>query len=154
VSVIYENFTKLFSARMLYVGLAAVTFNYCMTKAFFIYLSNISCLGWEEQYFNTVWPNWKDGIHNDMTENINDIGKHKLETYKCGRYYACSCGPIAKITIIGRLPRPDIVHFRSACRGTEIFLRELTLLNMLSSNPKSSRSVDLAFSYKLLFYLH
>jgi hypothetical protein len=24
---------------------------------------------------------------------------------------------------IGRLPRPDIVHFRSACRGTEIFLR-------------------------------
>jgi hypothetical protein len=56
--------------------------------------------------------------------------------------------------IIGRLPRPDIVHFRSACRGTEIFLRELTLLNTLSSNPKSSRSVDLAFSYKLLFYLH
>ena len=55
---------------------------------------------------------------------------------------------------IGRLPRPDIVHFRSACRGTEIFLRELTLLNTLSSNPKSSRSVDLAFSYKLLFYLH
>ena len=55
---------------------------------------------------------------------------------------------------LGRLPRPDIVHFRSACRGTEIFLRELTLLNTLSSNPKSSRSVDLAFSYKLLFYLH
>ena len=56
--------------------------------------------------------------------------------------------------IVGRLPRPDIVHFRSACRGTEIFLRQLTLLNTLSSNPKSSRSVDLAFSYKLLFYLH
>ena len=55
---------------------------------------------------------------------------------------------------IGRLLRPDIVHFRSACRGTEIFLRELTLLNTLSSNPKSSRSVDLAFSHKLLFYLH
>ena len=59
-----------------------------------------------------------------------------------------------KLPVIGRLPRPDIVHFRSACRGTEIFLRELTLLNTLSSNPKSSRSVDLAFSYKLLFYLH
>ena len=59
-----------------------------------------------------------------------------------------------KLNILGRLPRPDIVHFRSACRGTEIFLRELTLLNTLSSNPKSSRSVDLAFSYKLLFYLH
>ena len=56
--------------------------------------------------------------------------------------------------LVGRLPRPDIVHFRSACRGTEICLRELTLLNTLSSNPKSSRSVDLAFSYKLLFYLH
>jgi hypothetical protein len=61
---------------------------------------------------------------------------------------------VDKLYIIGRLPRPDIVHFRSACRGTEIFLRELTLLNTLSSNPKSSRSVDLAFSYKLLFYLH
>jgi hypothetical protein len=48
-----------------------------------------------------------------------------------------------KLPVIGRLPRPDIVHFRSACRGTEIFLRELTLLNTLSSNPKSSRSVFL-----------
>ena len=45
-------------------------------------------------------------------------------------------------SIVGRLPRPDIVHFRSACRGTEIFLWDLTLLNTLSSNPKSSRSVD------------
>ena len=53
---------------------------------------------------------------------------------------------------IGRLLRPDIVHFRSACGGTEIFLRELALLNTLSSNPKSSRSVGLAFSHKLLFY--
>ena len=40
------------------------------------------------------------------------------------------------LNLIGCLPRPDIVHFRSACRGTEIFLRELTLLNTLSSNPK------------------
>ena len=47
---------------------------------------------------------------------------------------------------------PDIVHFRSACGGTEIFLRELALLNTLSSNPKSSRSVGLVFSHKLLFY--
>jgi hypothetical protein len=53
---------------------------------------------------------------------------------------------------IGRLLRPDIVHFRSACGGTEIFLRELALLNTLSSNPKSSLSVGLAFSHKLLFY--
>jgi hypothetical protein len=44
---------------------------------------------------------------------------------------------------IGRLLRPDIVHFRSACGGTEIFLRELALLYTLSSNPKSSRSVGL-----------
>jgi hypothetical protein len=34
--------------------------------------------------------------------------------------------------VIGRLLRPDIVHFRSACGGTEIFLRELALSNMLS----------------------
>ena len=47
-----------------------------------------------------------------------------------------------KFLLVGCLTRPDIVHFRSACRGTEIFLRELTLLNTLSSNPKSSRSVD------------
>ena len=53
---------------------------------------------------------------------------------------------------IGRLLRPDIVHFRSACHGTEIFLQELALLNTLSSNPKSSRSVGLAFSHQLLFY--
>ena len=58
--------------------------------------------------------------------------------------------PVRKL---GRLPRPDIVHFRGACRGTEIFLRELTLLNTLSSNPKSFRSVaDLAFSYKISYY--
>ena len=53
---------------------------------------------------------------------------------------------------VGRLLRPDIVHFRSACGGTEIFLRELALSNTLSSNPKSSCSVGLAFSHKLLFY--
>ena len=56
------------------------------------------------------------------------------------------------VTFIGRSLRPDIVHFRSACGGTEIFLRELALLNTLSSNPKSSRSVGLAFSHKLLFF--
>ena len=28
---------------------------------------------------------------------------------------------------VGRLLRPDIVHFHLACLGTEIFLRELTL---------------------------
>jgi hypothetical protein len=53
--------------------------------------------------------------------------------------------------LIGRLLRPDIVHFHFPCLGTEIFLRELTLSNTLSSNPKSSRSVDLQFSYKLQF---
>ena len=57
-----------------------------------------------------------------------------------------------KLSHIGRLLRPDIVHFRSACGGTEIFLRELALSNTLSSNPKSSRSVGLAFSHKLVFY--
>jgi hypothetical protein len=58
------------------------------------------------------------------------------------------------IVVLGRLLRPDIVHFHFTHLGTEIFLRELTLSNMLSSNPKSSRSVDLQFSHKLQFYLH
>jgi hypothetical protein len=44
--------------------------------------------------------------------------------------------------------------FHFPCLGTEIFLRELTLSNTLSSNPKSSRSIDLQFSHKLQFYLH
>ena len=47
------------------------------------------------------------------------------------------------ISTIGRLLRPDIVQFHFACLGTEIFLRELTLSRTPSSNPKSSRSVDL-----------
>ena len=51
---------------------------------------------------------------------------------------------------VGRLLRPDIVHFRSACGGTEILLRELALLNTLSSNPKSSRSY-FKFYYIILF---
>ena len=46
-----------------------------------------------------------------------------------------------------RLLRPDIVHFHFTCLGTEIFLPELTLSDTLSSNPKSSRSVDLQFSH-------
>ena len=57
-------------------------------------------------------------------------------------------------SVLGRLLRPDIVQFHFACLGTEIFLRELTLSSTLSSNPKSSRSVDLQFLHKLLFYLH
>jgi hypothetical protein len=45
--------------------------------------------------------------------------------------------------------------FRSAYSlATKIFLRELILSNTLSFNPKGSRSVDLAFSHKLLFYFH
>ena len=56
--------------------------------------------------------------------------------------------------ILGRLLRPNIVQFHFACLGTKIFLRELTLSSTLSSNPKSSRSVDLQFFNKLLFYLH
>ena len=55
---------------------------------------------------------------------------------------------------IGRLLRSDIVHFHFTYLGTEIFLRELTLSDTLSSIPKSSRSVDLQFSHKLQFYLH
>ena len=55
---------------------------------------------------------------------------------------------------LGRLLRPDIVHFHFTCLGTEIFLRELTLSSTLSSNPKSSRIVDLKYFHKLLFYLH
>jgi hypothetical protein len=43
---------------------------------------------------------------------------------------------------VGRLLRPDIVHFHLAYFGTEIFLRELTLSTTLSSNPKSSRPID------------
>jgi hypothetical protein len=49
------------------------------------------------------------------------------------------------VTLIGCLLRPDIVHFHPPC--TEIFLRELTLSNTLSSNPKSSRSADLVRSF-------
>ena len=56
---------------------------------------------------------------------------------------------------LGCLLRPDIVvQFHFVCLGTEIFLRELTLSSTLSSNPKSSRSVDLQFLHKLLFYIH
>ena len=47
---------------------------------FNIFLFNISCLEWEEQYFNRVWPKWKDGMHNDMKEKIKNIGKYKLKT--------------------------------------------------------------------------
>jgi hypothetical protein len=54
---------------------------------------------------------------------------------------------------VGRLMRPDIVHFHYACLGTEIFLRELTLSSTLSSNPKTSRAVNTQFSHKMLFYL-
>ena len=39
--------------------------------------------------------------------------------------------------------------FHFAYLGTEIFLRELTLYKTLSSNPKSSRPVDLQFFHKL-----
>jgi hypothetical protein len=56
--------------------------------------------------------------------------------------------------LIGHLLRPDIVHFHFTCLGTEIFVRELTLSNTLSSNPKSSHSVDPQFFHKLLLYLH
>ncbi|CAB3988642.1 flavin monoamine oxidase family [Paramuricea clavata] len=37
---------------------------------------------WEEHYFNRVWPNWKDGMHNDMKEKIKDIGAYYDETTK------------------------------------------------------------------------
>ncbi|CAB4036506.1 Hypothetical predicted protein, partial [Paramuricea clavata] len=37
---------------------------------------------WEEQYFNRVWPNWKDGMHNDMKEIINDIGTYYADITK------------------------------------------------------------------------
>ena len=62
------------------------------------------------------------------------------------------CGK-CRLSNVGRLLRPDIVQFHFACLGTEIFLRELTLSSTLSSNPKSSRCVDLQFFHKLLFYL-
>ena len=55
---------------------------------------------------------------------------------------------------LGRLLRPDIVHFHFTCLGTEIFVWELTLLSTLSSNQKSSRIVDLQFFRKLLFYVN
>ena len=55
---------------------------------------------------------------------------------------------------VDRLLSPDIVQFRSACLRTEIFLRELTLSSTLSSNPKSSHSIDSQFSRKLLFHVH
>ena len=67
----------------------------------------------------------------------------------------CSRKPDMLVQIpleIDRLLSPDIVQFRSACLRTEIFLRELTLSSTLSSNPKSSHSVDPQFSHKLLFF--
>ena len=59
-----------------------------------------------------------------------------------------------EISSLDRLLSPDLVQFRSACLRTEIFLRELTLSSTLSSNPKSSHSVDPQFSHKLVFYVH
>ncbi len=56
-------------------------------------------------------------------------------------------------SFIGRLLRPDIVHFHYACLGTEIFLQELTLSSTLSSNLKTSRAADPQFPHKMLFYL-
>ena len=58
------------------------------------------------------------------------------------------------LVVLGRLLRSDIVQFHFACLGTELFLQELTLSSTLSSNPKSSRSIDLQLFHKLLFYLH
>ena len=52
---------------------------------------------------------------------------------------------------IGRLLRLDIVQFHFAYLGTKIF-SDLNS-NTLSSNPKRSRSVDLQFFHKPLFYL-
>ena len=55
--------------------------------------------------------------------------------------------------LIARLLCTDIVQFRCSCLRTEIFLRELTLSSTLNQNPKSCRSVDPTFSYKLQFYV-
>ena len=62
--------------------------------------------------------------------------------------------------LIGRLLWPRKVsrkrfsfHVWGSCLRTEI-LRELILYKKLNSNPKSSRTLDLQFSHKLLFYLH
>ena len=55
---------------------------------------------------------------------------------------------------LGRLLRPDIVHFHFTCLGTEIFVWELTFSSTLNSNPKSFRVVDLQFFRKLLFYFN
>jgi hypothetical protein len=45
--------------------------------------------------------------------------------------------------VLSRLLHPDIVHFHFPCLGTEIFLRELTLSNTLSSNPTNFIIVQL-----------
>ena len=44
--------------------------------------------------------------------------------------------------------------FKNPMFGTAIFLRELTLPDTLSSNPKSSRSVHPQFIHKLLFNVY
>ena len=59
-----------------------------------------------------------------------------------------------KLFLAGRPLRPDIVHFHSACLGSEIFLRELTTIKHAEFKSESSRSVDPQFSHKMLFYLH
>ena len=76
---------------------------------------------------------------NHRTGYIGACCEYQDMSGKIRKEYVCC------LLAIGRLLRPDIVHFHFTCLGTEIFLRELTLSNTLSLNPKSSRSVDLHF---------
>jgi hypothetical protein len=70
----------------------------------------------------------------------------QLPPYKRDKQYRYSTW-----RVVGHLLRPDIVHFHFTCLGNEIFLRELTLSNMLSSNPNSFLRYP-QFSHKVLFY--
>jgi hypothetical protein len=92
-------------------------------------------------------------FHKDKLQHRHSHISHKIEVLKRNatpllvRPFAAS--RYRSLSVSHALALPLVLEV-----GTEILLRELTLSNTLSSNPKSSRSVDLPFSHKLQFYLY
>ena len=62
---------------------------------------------------------------------------------------SAKCRPLYFALFLGSLMRRNIANFHYTCFGTEIFLHELTFQSTLSSNPKTSRTMNPQFSYKL-----
>ena len=126
-------------------------------------ISNYFCFAETRNLGNTETQNLgnsetqKYGISETQKLGISETQKlGNSETWKLGSSETQKHGsPFSAIVFKScKSLSPDIVQFRSACLRTEIFLRELTLSSTLSSNPKSSHSVDPQFSHKLLFYVH